>query len=87
MREEKTDAETVCKCLKILVKMIPCSKIRGLTPGLKCLREDFLASCLASEDLMTQSLAIQALAQFCVLDKDLAQENVLKFLLMVRIIN
>lgn len=83
MREEKNDPETVCKCLAILVKMMPISGVKELTPGLRCLREDLLNPCLASEDLLTQSLAIQALAQFCILDKSIAQEHLLSFLLMV----
>lgn len=83
MREEKNDPVTVCKCLSILVQMIKCSGVRTLTPTLRSLKDNFLNECLTSHDLLTQSLAIQALGQFCILDKEMAKENLFRFMLMV----
>lgn len=48
------------------------------------LKDNFLNQCMISRDLLTQSLAIEALAQFCILDKEIAQQNLVRFLLMVR---
>lgn len=83
MVEEKNDPITLCKCLTILVEMIKCSNVQVLTPNLLNLKENFLNQCMSSRDLLTQSLAIEATAQFCILDRELAKENLIRFFLMV----
>lgn len=86
VREEKNDPVTVCKCLTILMHMIKYSKVTTLTPTLRNIKENFLNQCLTSQDLFTQSLSIQVLGQFCVLDMDMAKENLFRFILMVNLL-
>ncbi|KAK6638424.1 hypothetical protein RUM44_008853 [Polyplax serrata] len=83
VNEEKNDPITLCKCLSILVELIKCSNVKILTPMLLSLKDNFLNQCMISRDLLTQSLAIEALAQFCILDKEIAQQNLVRFLLMI----
>lgn len=87
MREERNDPVTLCKCLSMLIQMIKFSNVRSLTPTLRSLKDNFLNQCLTSHDLLTQSLAIQALGQFCILDKELAKENLFRFMLMVSLVS
>ena len=63
--------------------MIKNSNVRVETPQLLALRENFLNQCMASRDLLTQSLAIEASAQYSILNKEFAKQSFIRFLLMV----
>ncbi|XP_035740285.1 condensin complex subunit 3-like [Vespa mandarinia] len=80
IEEEKSDSETMIKCLTIMCAMMRVKSVKTLTPTLRCLVNVALSS-LDHPDDRVHILALEALGIFCILDKELARTNILTFLL------
>ncbi|KAL2745812.1 Condensin complex subunit 3 [Vespula maculifrons] len=80
IEEEKSDSETMIKCLTILCAMMRAKSIKTLMPTLRCLLNVALSS-LDHPDDRVHILALEALGIFCILDKELAKTHILTFLL------
>ncbi|KAF7389917.1 hypothetical protein HZH68_011774 [Vespula germanica] len=80
IEEEKSDSETMIKCLTILCAMMRVKSIKTLMPTLRCLLNVALSS-LDHPDDRVHILALEALGIFCILDKELAKTHILTFLL------
>ncbi|XP_071440767.1 condensin complex subunit 3 [Hetaerina americana] len=81
---EQNDPVTLNKCLEIIVSMLQSPKIKSISPTLTNLREDFVMKCITVTDNYTvHSKSLEALALFCLLDKELAKSNFVFFFCVI----
>ncbi|XP_033333688.2 chromosome associated protein G isoform X2 [Megalopta genalis] len=72
--KEKTDSETMIKCLTIICTMM--QSVTSLTPTIRSMMQITLDS-LDHPDDKVHILAIKALGIFCVLDKEVARKHIM----------
>ncbi|XP_031353085.1 uncharacterized protein LOC116178001 isoform X4 [Photinus pyralis] len=82
-RNPRNDPETLCKCLNILIGLLSNPKLTVLTASLRSCKDEFIRPLLSNGDMEVYSKAFKCIALYCLLDKQLAQENLKRICLPI----
>ncbi|KAF6204223.1 hypothetical protein GE061_002563 [Apolygus lucorum] len=78
-RVQKTDSETLVKCLTLIIQVFKAKDVTKIDATLLSLKDHFIFECFNSPSIEVQCLAQDVMAFFCIWSLDIAKENFLKF--------
>uniref|UniRef100_A0A0A9WEY1 Condensin complex subunit 3 n=1 Tax=Lygus hesperus TaxID=30085 RepID=A0A0A9WEY1_LYGHE len=78
-RVQKTDSETLVKCLTLIIQVFKAKDVTKIDATLLSLKDHFILECFNSPSTEVQCLAQDVMAFFCIWSLDIAKENFLKF--------
>ena len=76
---ERDDPVTLAKCLQIVFELLQTSALKKLPAELRALTETLVLPAIQSEEPGVREVAVRALGAVCLLDRPLAEQNLVLF--------